>query len=791
MQSLFPSFTWKSLVRRRKQWRFRFCLYSTLIAFLFLITAIYSTTQYLEYEEAKKTYGSWDFSVYETSCTTINKLKENVLIESLGTMSIYGTIKTNDPGSNNYLGTMDDTAKELTGLTFEQGTYPETPYEIALEKDLLLRLGLDDKLGQMVTLTYTNSLGNSETLTFRLCGIVNSYHNTYLKQGPLVTGFVCNSMNSSIKLQQYINTFIKLKKNYTSEHIMKDIQSAVFDSSKDTEEHWYYNTYIQTKMGFPYQPFLILVCICQILSVILYHRFFFYYKNRYAILINSQLMGLNKQKIFHIFLQEALVFTFLVLVGGVFLGTIFGSLYHIIGGIFLPNITFYTNKSLLLGSLILALVTLILGIFAPLIHAYILFNKKPKLRLPTPVLIKPNKKYSKCNTILLRILKVYKSDFIYYIVLYVVALVLLIGLSLSGAHLYHKISLLSSSKTIDYTIGNSPFDSSGHTQTKELLPTKYIDKLNSLDEIKVVQKYRYAFVKSTPIVELSLQTNTDTQTEKKYQSSDVLDELFMNVDYLTSKTCIAYIPDDYNDFGDEQLFTHTPSIGDTISITYKGQTTLIKITNIIGSKEFQRLTNSEVSGRPCIFCNENTFNTITLSSYIETYNYVTVIYNDSSNEIVTTNIIDSIMFCDQSFHITHDAIENGLELTSYTRWLVFDVFSVIFLALIFSSILDSHQSSCVEYLSYQIKLFWYMGLSKKNIRKASNRCFLLLLSVSLIFANIIFFLLAKLHLCIINKEELINFIYLIDFKFGCVSILSIICFIFLQFYNTFKNLHNF
>ncbi|MDO5521221.1 MAG: hypothetical protein Q4G58_12080 [bacterium] len=690
----------------------------------------------MEYEDLKKTYGSWNFSVYQTTSKTRALLNENVLIDEIGTMTIYGTINSEAFNEYNYIGSLDDSGIDLTRLTFEAGAAPNEPNEIALEKNLLLKLGFDSTIGSPITVTYTNILGETEHLNFTLCGIVNSYHNTYLKQGPLVTAFVCNTFHSSIKYTEYINTFIKLNDAFHSQAIMNEIKNGSTVSATHPEETWYYNSYIEKSMELPYRPIICMLATSLLLVVALYHSFLFYFKNRYKVLMYSQLMGMNKKTILRIHLQES----GLCITSSFFAGTILSGLAILLfygsSKLIHSSIPLHMNYRLLGYSILFTLLSLLFGILGPCLHCFLVFDQIPKQKLPIASDPFSPKKYKKNTFILFRLIKVYKSKALYFLLCNMCTILLLSILGVSSNYLYKNLAHVETEHIIDYTIGVSPF-SPATLNKKEQVSSSVLDKISQLDEVHDIIKYRYASTASLTLIEFPEQEsyNYDTTTQTKKLISKY--HLFKELDEESMDSCILYIPKQ-NESSNSYLYKHNkPRIGDTIRFDYQNNTYELKVVGIMQENEFEMLTNKEPCTMPCIFTNSNTYEYITYSSDQEYFDYASIIYNDITECSVTTNIIDTILFSEPNVTTNHLNTENKNIAQVLTKKLTLHLIFTIFIILLSVALQDSQRSMAEDYLEYHVHVLWYLGLSKKEIIKLYVKFYCYLISLSLTIAMIL------------------------------------------------------
>lgn len=127
----------------------------------------------------KTTYGEWQLILPGINSKLKGAAANSDWLDELGVMNVYGTI------GEDGVGTVDETLKKLGHITVNEGRFPESDGEIAMEADLLSKLGIDYTLGQDVTLSVSiaarenSALGTSHPVnvvgTYQLVGIIKEY----------------------------------------------------------------------------------------------------------------------------------------------------------------------------------------------------------------------------------------------------------------------------------------------------------------------------------------------------------------------------------------------------------------------------------------------------------------------------------------------------------------------------------------------------------------------------------------------------------------------------------------
>lgn len=124
-------------------------------------------------------YGSWQAALYDTNPGLNGELLQHQNLDAVGQMTDCGEIVNSAGLTLARVGSLDDTAKQLSRLAFVAGNYPRADDEIALEMSVLAGLGYSFDVGQQIALpiTFTDSQGQQETQTyqFTLCGVLRSF----------------------------------------------------------------------------------------------------------------------------------------------------------------------------------------------------------------------------------------------------------------------------------------------------------------------------------------------------------------------------------------------------------------------------------------------------------------------------------------------------------------------------------------------------------------------------------------------------------------------------------------
>lgn len=677
METQFILLTLKSLYRRRKFLRLPVILCSNTLATMVLLLLLYSTIQEMTTQSAKKTYGSWNFAVYNASEETLDQLQDNALVQDLGIMTIYGSVVGNTNGKTNYIGSVDDTARLLMSTSFEQGRYPETATEIALEKELLLALGIDDTLGSKVVLAYSDGKGTTKELTFSLCGIINSYHNTYLKQGPMVSAFLCTSYSPLYAEPLYKNSFLTLADGYSNASIVRELHASTLAGDTDSSENWYYNTYIETYLPLHYATLFIMTGIGLILLATIYHSFLSYYTTRYQTLTASQILVLDKKKISRIFHIEAAFLFPLITVLGCLKGALFAWILYKFYSLFISDISIHVPKWALLLSLLLPLLCINIVNLISRIHSYSLTTRQPVVHLPSISVNARKKQYHRFPYILKRIILVYKRSLLQHIICYTVAIATIFIFSSSAYYTYQSVQELRIDTKIDYSI----------TELQNIKSiSKSLRQIKKLSEVESISYYQYVIIDSMTFIEVS-----DTQTAPP------------------TGYCYLYVPSEHSR-------NSLPITNNRLMLSTLGKDYAL---NIIPYDKHScpnmtyTLVNPSLS---YVYCNSEVFQAILSATGRTSFHYIGISYCPDADYLVATNMIDTLLFGKTSFLTIQNMIENDKKCGTLLINEGIVTILCLFTFLTSFMILKNQQKAGLLYLKKEIKILWSLGFEKNSLR---------------------------------------------------------------------------
>lgn len=168
-----------NLKTRKKQ--YAFMIVGIILAMIFSSGILFFATcaNTSREEMLKNSYGAQDAIFMNANADLLKEAKEEGFVTDYGFAHIIGFAYTDEEESGTSVAYLDDKAKELSYMSFIEGTYPENENEIAIEKSALAMLGLNAKIGDTVTLSVRTQNGSGllkkpVEKNYRLTGIVTN-----------------------------------------------------------------------------------------------------------------------------------------------------------------------------------------------------------------------------------------------------------------------------------------------------------------------------------------------------------------------------------------------------------------------------------------------------------------------------------------------------------------------------------------------------------------------------------------------------------------------------------------
>ena len=197
---------WEGVRRKKHSSILVFLVLLVSFCFLIISLAVAGSISQTSDDLCRIIYGDWDAAIIDgrqEDAAFLAEKQQAGLIETLGRMDNYGTIRAADAAAG--FGTLDDAMIQVGRLTLEQGRWPETQNEIAMEAQMLDALGYSAQVGQTVQLEITLQDGQTLEQTFTLCGIIREYSGLWLfnynKNGTVPVSAVVTSETAQAVLE--------------------------------------------------------------------------------------------------------------------------------------------------------------------------------------------------------------------------------------------------------------------------------------------------------------------------------------------------------------------------------------------------------------------------------------------------------------------------------------------------------------------------------------------------------------------------------------------------------------
>lgn len=172
-----------NLKHRKKQ--YAIMIIGIILAMVFscsMILYFFSTYEAMD-KEYKDNYGRQDVicNVVGSGEEVFKNVKERGLAKDYGVAHLLGWVYNENEAAGFPIAWLDDKAKEYSNLFFIEGSYPTKDNEIAIEKTMLARLGIDAKVGDEITLNFKiqdmdDFLNEPVQKTYTLVGIAADKH---------------------------------------------------------------------------------------------------------------------------------------------------------------------------------------------------------------------------------------------------------------------------------------------------------------------------------------------------------------------------------------------------------------------------------------------------------------------------------------------------------------------------------------------------------------------------------------------------------------------------------------
>lgn len=199
------------IFHRKKNSILSFLVFLTSFSFIIVALSIVGSISKTNTEYRLNTYGEWSFAILPADGLE-TMIENHEQIEEVGKAVCYGMLQTARGPIG--IGTIDDNFLHLGRIALEDGHFPQTEKEIAMEASTLSALGYDYTLGQEITVyleqgSQGQSVGTAEKLlppvaeTFTLCGVIQEFSSLWCAGGRneqqiLVSAFITPETAKSI-----------------------------------------------------------------------------------------------------------------------------------------------------------------------------------------------------------------------------------------------------------------------------------------------------------------------------------------------------------------------------------------------------------------------------------------------------------------------------------------------------------------------------------------------------------------------------------------------------------------
>lgn len=238
-----------NLKHRKKQ--YAIMIIGIILAMVFscsMILYFFSSYEALD-KEYQDNYGRQDIicNVTGSGEEVFKDVREKKLAKDYGIAHLLGWVYTENAGVGFPVAWLDDKAAEYSNISFIEGTYPTKDNEIAIEKTMLARLGIDAGVGDEITLNFKiqsmdDFLKEPVQKTYTLVGIAADKHSNICgfsddDRWYIPAGFVAKNTAVDLGGKEKITAYImadKSKNIYEAEGLLDVLRS---DDHPDDENN--------------------------------------------------------------------------------------------------------------------------------------------------------------------------------------------------------------------------------------------------------------------------------------------------------------------------------------------------------------------------------------------------------------------------------------------------------------------------------------------------------------------------------------------------------------------------
>lgn len=177
----------QGLYRKKRSSRLVFSVLLISFSFVIVSLSLVGSISKTNAEFRLNNYGEWYFAIPSGQNQDGKWLQRQAWAEAVGTSKNYGRIeiKSGDAKSGGIgFGTLDSKLIDIGRIRLDDGRWPESENEIAIEARTLGLLGYDYTLGQEIVLQIDIPAGDDQEVSaekaFTVCGIIHEYTNLWM-----------------------------------------------------------------------------------------------------------------------------------------------------------------------------------------------------------------------------------------------------------------------------------------------------------------------------------------------------------------------------------------------------------------------------------------------------------------------------------------------------------------------------------------------------------------------------------------------------------------------------------
>ena len=193
MKQLFP-LAWAGLKSRKRSTALLLSAIILSVTFLVVMGLIGSSSLYTIDRQHKDLYGEQKAVIWNLSDEQKAYFETSTVWDEIGKIKICGAVSS-ETGDFLGVGTMDEAARTLGHIRLTEGSWPQAPNEIVLERSVYKHIGNQPyAVGDMLTLEMAVAgQGTPQSFTFRVVGLMENYtavwKNAYADNAPEGTSY--------------------------------------------------------------------------------------------------------------------------------------------------------------------------------------------------------------------------------------------------------------------------------------------------------------------------------------------------------------------------------------------------------------------------------------------------------------------------------------------------------------------------------------------------------------------------------------------------------------------------